>query len=181
MRIFTGDNPARQFECGQQRGGNYSCLCGIHVKDHSNLAAALHQKTLSLQERLDIFKEGTMWKHFWASNINPLSNLKKNDLIDELDSRDIDVYNLNKTDLQSKLSEILHGIQRPAALICPSLFNDDTLSTLNCQHYEISNCEPSHDITNVVQNLLTELPHHIPSSSLQKEYQTFCEFMKKAF
>jgi hypothetical protein len=41
------------------------------------------------------------------------------DLIDELDSRDIDVYNLNKTDLQSKLSEILHGIQRPAARICP--------------------------------------------------------------
>jgi hypothetical protein len=72
MRIFTGDNPARQFECGQQRGGNYSCLCGIHVKDHSNLA-----------ERLDIFKEGTMWKHFSASNINPLSNLKKNDLIDD--------------------------------------------------------------------------------------------------
>jgi hypothetical protein len=35
MRIFTGDNPTRQFECGQQRGGNYSCLCGIHVKDHS--------------------------------------------------------------------------------------------------------------------------------------------------
>jgi hypothetical protein len=147
------------------------------VKDHSNLAAALHQTTLSLQERLDIFKEGTMWKHFSASNINPLSNLKKNDLIDELDSRDIDVYNLNKTDLQSKLSEILHGIQRPAALICPSLFNDDTLSTLNCQHYEISNCEPLHDITNVVQNLLTELPHHIPSSSLQKEYQTFCELL----
>ena len=118
-----------------------------------------------------------MWKHFSASNINPLSNLKKNDIIDELDSRDIDVYNLNKTDLQSKLSEILHGIQRPAALICPSLFNDDTLSTLNCQHYEISNCEPLHDITNVVQNLLTELPHHMPSPSLQKEYQTFCELL----
>jgi hypothetical protein len=56
--------------------------------------------------------------------------LKKNDLIDELDSRHIDVYNLNKTDLLSKLPEILHGIQRPAALICLSLFNDDTLSTL---------------------------------------------------
>ena len=46
MRIFTGDNPARQFDCEQQRGGNYSCLCGIHLKDHSNLAAALHQKNL---------------------------------------------------------------------------------------------------------------------------------------
>jgi hypothetical protein len=40
--------------------GNYNCLCGIHVKDYSNLSAALHQKTLSLHERLDIFKEGTM-------------------------------------------------------------------------------------------------------------------------
>jgi hypothetical protein len=99
MIIFTADNPACQFECGQQRGGNYSCLCGIHVTDHSNLAAALHQKTLSLHERLNIFKEGAMWKHFSASNINPLSNLRKNDLIDELDSRDIDVYNVNKTDL----------------------------------------------------------------------------------
>jgi hypothetical protein len=87
------------------------------VKDHSNLVIALHQKNVSLQERLDIFKEGTMWKLFSASHINPLSNLKKNDLIDELDSRDIEVYNLNKTDLRSKLSEILHGIQRPAALI----------------------------------------------------------------
>lgn len=29
MRVFSGDGPARQFEAGQQRGGNFSCLCGI--------------------------------------------------------------------------------------------------------------------------------------------------------
>ena len=34
LRVFTGDNPARQYEGGQQRGGNYSCLCGVNVTDH---------------------------------------------------------------------------------------------------------------------------------------------------
>jgi hypothetical protein len=64
----------------------------------------------------------------------------------------------------------------------PKIFLADSLSgfsitCVNCQHYEISNCEPLHDITNVVQNLLTELSHHMPSPSLQKEYQTFCELL----
>ena len=29
MRLFSGDGPARQFEAGQQRGGHFSCICGI--------------------------------------------------------------------------------------------------------------------------------------------------------
>ncbi|KAK3109115.1 hypothetical protein FSP39_023377 [Pinctada imbricata] len=29
LRVFSGDGPARQFEAGHQRGGNYSCLCRI--------------------------------------------------------------------------------------------------------------------------------------------------------
>ena len=53
----------------------------------------------------------------WTATRGELQLPLWNDLIDELDSRDIDVCNLNKADLQSKLSEILHGIQRPAALI----------------------------------------------------------------
>ena len=31
LRVFSGDGPARQFEAGHQRGGNFSCLCGISV------------------------------------------------------------------------------------------------------------------------------------------------------
>jgi hypothetical protein len=55
MRIFTGNNPARQFECGQQRVGNYSCLCGIHVTDHSNLAAALPSMSLESNSSIRSF------------------------------------------------------------------------------------------------------------------------------
>ncbi|CAC5387756.1 unnamed protein product [Mytilus coruscus] len=34
MRVFSGDGPARQFKIGQQRGGNYPCVCGVHANDH---------------------------------------------------------------------------------------------------------------------------------------------------
>jgi hypothetical protein len=32
MRFFLGDNPAQQYECGQQKGGNfYWSVCGVHA------------------------------------------------------------------------------------------------------------------------------------------------------
>jgi hypothetical protein len=32
MRFFHGDNPAQQYECGQQKGGNLYCsVCGVHA------------------------------------------------------------------------------------------------------------------------------------------------------
>ena len=36
LRIFSCDGPARQFECGQQRGGHYSCICGMETRNHTN-------------------------------------------------------------------------------------------------------------------------------------------------
>lgn len=79
---------------------------------------------------------------------------------------------MNKKDLQDLLSETLQGIQRPPALICPS-FHSNSYKLV--ENYEVSNCEPLHDITNVVQNLLTELPCHLQPAVLQKEYQMIFE------
>ena len=178
LRIFTGDNPARQFESGQQRGGNYSCLCGIHVNDHKNLACAFTNRTISLTDRFEHFKKGIMWKGFSMKNINPLSNLKKSELIKELDHRKLESYDdMNKNELQSILTETMRGMNRPAALLCPSLINNEPVSKVNCEHYEINTFEPLHDITNVVQNLLTELPHHMESPELQKQYQKFSDLI----
>jgi hypothetical protein len=36
LRIFSCDGPARQFECGQQRGGHNSCICGVETRNHTN-------------------------------------------------------------------------------------------------------------------------------------------------
>ena len=34
LRLFSGDRPAGQFEAGQQRGGHFSCICGIRANEH---------------------------------------------------------------------------------------------------------------------------------------------------
>ena len=48
LRISSGDGPARQFESGQQRGGNFPCLCGIHVENHANIEC---KTTMTLDDR----------------------------------------------------------------------------------------------------------------------------------
>ncbi|CAG2184714.1 unnamed protein product [Mytilus edulis] len=51
MRVFSGDGPARQFEIGQQRGGNYPCVCGFHANDHGNVVLCYGISSLTLDER----------------------------------------------------------------------------------------------------------------------------------
>lgn len=41
--------------------------------------------------------------------------------------------------------------------------------------YEVPACEPLHDISNVVQNLITELPLHIENKKAQQEFEKFSE------
>ena len=54
----------------------------------------------------------------------------------------------------------MHGVQR-----VPALLNNDpmaTLESINCSNYEILGFEPLHDIGKHIENVLTELPAHIP-------------------
>ena len=62
VRFFSGDGPARQFEAGHQRGGNYGCLCGIRAKDHFNLECAFRSRVPSLEDRMKTFRAGQLWK-----------------------------------------------------------------------------------------------------------------------
>lgn len=54
----------------------------------------------------------------------------------------------------------IHGIQRPPALYCSE---EDILDHLSW--YEIPACEPLHDLSNVVQHIITELPSHFEDKS----------------
>lgn len=118
LRVFTGDNPACQFEGGQQRGGNFSCLCGVSVKDHSILIHCYRNRFLSLEERRRLIIKGDLWKKLETGETNPFQKLKKDELITELEHHEIWVDNEKKDDLMEKLSTKLHGICRPAALMC---------------------------------------------------------------
>lgn len=65
---------------------------------------------------------------------------------------------------------MLHGIARPLALCC--LDPTKTTSHLNIDSYEVLACEPLHDLTNVIQNLIQELPHHVGDNNKQ-EFRSF--------
>ena len=47
-------------------------------------------------------------------------------------------------------------------------------SEINYQQYEVLACEPLHDITNVVQTIINELPSHIDNKEIKKLYEQFC-------
>ena len=94
LRFFSGDGPARQFEAGQQRGGNYSCLCGVHSKNHINLECCFKRTPSDLEDRRAVFLKGESLVKIKQGNINPFQNLSKDELTEELECRGIDTFRL---------------------------------------------------------------------------------------
>ncbi|VDH92251.1 Hypothetical predicted protein, partial [Mytilus galloprovincialis] len=171
LRIFSGDNPARQFEAGQQRGGNYACICSIETKDQINLMSCFKKRIRSLEDRRKLVVQGEAWKELEKGNLNPFQNMLKQNLEYELEIRQINTSNMNRTEMKDKLQETLSGIARPPAL---SIENPlASLKNKNLEKYEVFGCEPLHDIAGMVKNLIEELPSHIEDKKIKSEYETF--------
>ena len=175
MRFCHGDNPMRAFEAGQQKGGHYFCsCCGIHCGMTNEIDHALNQSFISLQERQDHILKGTISKRNSLDlKAKPLKDLKKRELEEELSSRGI--YNgTKKGELQDLLTEEMCGKQRVPAL----LFNNPkaSLGDYCLPTYEILPCEPLHDISHHIENVLQEVPAHLtePESKLLQESTNLC-------
>ena len=117
---------------------------------------------MSLAERQKLVLKGPCGKKNSLEKSNkPLQNLDKPSLVRELTARGILYYEGDKkNELEDILKEVMHGVQR-----VPALLNNDpmaTLESINCSNYEILGFEPLHDIGKHIENVLTELPAHIP-------------------
>lgn len=91
VRCFKGDSPARQFEDGQQKGGNYFCNCSCHASRIEDIAHAQSCSPNSLQQRVNtIMKPGTTSRSNTLRNtINSLAYLSIEELEKELGARGI--------------------------------------------------------------------------------------------
>lgn len=90
LRVFTGDNPARQFESGQQRGGKFSCVCGVPTSEHNNFITCYTTEPLTLEERRKHVVAA--WRGMAKMStgvVNPFQGLKKDDILLELETRGI--------------------------------------------------------------------------------------------
>ncbi len=63
MRFFHGDTPARQYECGQQKGGKYYCaVCGASANRVYELDYSFRCSHMSLADRQDLVLKGPYGK-----------------------------------------------------------------------------------------------------------------------
>ncbi|CAC5411692.1 unnamed protein product [Mytilus coruscus] len=172
IRICSGDNPARQFESGQQRGGQYSCLCGVDSKSHINLELCFKHKACTLEER------------------------------HELEDRHVKTHTWGKPRLQQEFNDILHGISRPPALMTSApeksaqQLNLDSYEVMMCEPlHDLSNVIinfinelPHHADNNDVKSELEAFSSHelnernqLKGADARKRALKLCIFIQSLF
>lgn len=115
-------------------------------------------------------QKGSCGKNWKKGETNPFQKLRKEEIAVELEYHNIWTDKETKSELSNILTQKLHGICRPPALMCKDPLK--SAKDININNYEVLSCEPLHDITNIVQNIITELPFHVPKE-IQKEFEIF--------
>ena len=171
-RFCVGDTPARAFECGTQMGGNFPCPCGLPSEKFSQLGESLLAGHRSLNKIKETVVKGVLWK---SDPVSPFQNLLKKDVERELIARSLHpcltaYYTVNKADLDAVLTQELTGIQRLPAILLAA--GDCRLQNMNCEMYEVPNMEFMHDMCNIVEHVMCELPYLESSPELASFIQT---------
>ena len=91
FHFFKGDAPARQFEAGHQKGGNYVCVaCSIHCNLIHDLVHSYSLQNMSLEDRINKIRSSTRSCDKLKKNCTKLyENLKWHEFEDELHQRKI--------------------------------------------------------------------------------------------
>ena len=93
LRFFKGDRPAIAFETGHQKGGHFPCSsCEIRADRIFDFDHSVYSKHLTLEYMQSIILSGGVSKeNTLKKQIAPWHNLSKQDLQEELFSRNIKV------------------------------------------------------------------------------------------
>ena len=119
----------------------------------------------------------------------PFERLKVDELRSEFRARKIIPGGNTKSELERELTTLRKGIQRFPALL--QTFPERQLTDVHLDQYEISPCEPLHDIKGHMANLFEEIPKHatgeiaaeiqkIKSSVLNKDTLRCIDYRKAA-
>ena len=166
LRFFHGDGPAQQFEAGNNIGGTYPCVCcAVNAESISDLEYAFKCPTRTLTERQQFVIGGCAWK---KGGVNPFDKLKVAQLRKELNERGFQTDEKKKPELLEILKSARQGISNLPPLLQPK--PTATLDTLGLGKYEISPCEPLHDLKNHFANII-EATEHLLSRNELTEFQ----------
>ena len=148
MRFFHGDGPSATLEMGNNKTGYYNCpTCLTHTCMYDDIALVYQASITSIQDRREFVKKGPIgYSNSMNKKASPFENLTALEMKRELVSRGVDLKGLKitKTELQPVLNKTLKGVKRLPILLLDNPGSD--LSELGLEDYEISFCEPMHDL-----------------------------------
>ena len=159
MRFMNGDNPAVNFECGNQYGGHYACSgCDGRSSMCHDLNFMAQRKYRTLTKRQQLVLAGTKGKEA-KQLLNPFKDLKVNELQAEIEATGLGDSNNTRPELAQISNEELGG----AKIIPALLFGDEsvTVESLNLHCDEVVCFEALHCSMNHIKNILEEIPQHI--------------------
>lgn len=102
--------------------------------------------------------QGKSWE---KGGVNPLDNLKAQELRDEITARGRDAGHCTKPQLQNIFNEMRNSIAYVPALL--QVKPREELKNLNLQHCEILSTEPMHDLKGHFSNMIDECLHIAPN------------------
>lgn len=138
-----------------QVGGNFKCPCNLPVYEHNNLSHAYTMSHKTLQEKADhVSACGDVTVD---GKINP-NNMSKEQMAKALSSLGKSTLGCTKEEMKKMLIDEMQGDQRTP----PLLSTEVTLEQMDALWYEVLNGEFMHDFVAGWENMVTELPLHLP-------------------
>jgi hypothetical protein len=136
MRFFHGDSPARQPEAGQQKGGKFYCSgCGANAQQAYQLDICFSCHYLSLSDRQQLVLAGPLGRKIsLAKSPKPFKNLKRDELIRELNARGI-YEGDKKSELEKILAEVYMGFNEYQHYFTPTKHQLSNPSTVTGMRY----------------------------------------------
>lgn len=112
-RMFHGDHPAQEVECGEQNVGHYGCCgCTGASAAYSDHVASITARQLTLEERRKKVIAGPAGRERKNGGVSPFQQMTKEDLIKECRGHNLPADGLLKPSLYSQLREELKGIKQ---------------------------------------------------------------------
>ena len=100
------------------------------------------------------------------TGINPMDNLKVQELKTELESRGVTTQGKKRPQLESEFVELRRGIVNVAALLQSD--PDSSLSSLCLDRYEVLPTEPLHDVKGHLSNIMEETLKAVTGETLKR-------------
>ena len=175
MRFMNGDNPAVNFECGNQYGGHYACSgCDGRSSMCHDLNFMAQRKYRTLTKRQQLVLAGRKGKEA-KQLLNPFKDLKVNELQAEIEATGLGDSNNTRPELAQILNEELGRAKRIPALS----FGDERVTVESLQSYEGLYFEALHCSMNHIKNILEEIPQHISDLDTLINRNTSCSTQQR--